>query len=133
VRDIATFEERRKAEALKAKHDDGTYPEGFFLWVVVNWHIYDAFCRKVHEAIKHGSRKWSARSIVEILRWDSEVTQQGGSFKINDHVVPGLARLAMARNPNSLAGYFETRTPPGKDKAEKLDGRGYPEGPAAYT
>lgn len=111
--------------SAQQRYDDGTYPDGFWEWLAENEHIYREFVKLARQGKDRGMKTWSARSIVEVMRWQTALRQRGDdSLKINDHAVPGLARLAMAREPD-LEGFFRTRTPPGKDEARKLNGERY--------
>lgn len=110
-------------------YDDGTYPSDFWEWLERNRHIYEAFVHLALRARRRGINRWSARSLIEILRWRTALKErtETSSLKINDHCVPGLARLAMAKIPD-LEGFFQTRTPPATAEARRLkDGRLYSE------
>lgn len=60
------------------------------------------------EVIKSGRKHYSARTIIERMRWHYDVEHSGGEFKINDHCVPVLARWFMRKHPRHQ-GFFETR------------------------
>lgn len=70
---------------------------------------FDLFLSFVRELRAQGVRKSSARMIVERMRWECAVNpDRHGGFKLNDHIAPHYARLAMERDP-ALRGFFETR------------------------
>ncbi|CAK9072620.1 Translational regulator CsrA [Durusdinium trenchii] len=62
------------------------------------------------EAIRANHARYSARTIMEVIRWHRDLGSQGGEFKINNNHIPYYARLAMLRRPTRLAGLFELRT-----------------------
>lgn len=118
----------RDVRRLAALYEDGEYPTGFWVWLSGNWHVYDMFVRMAHEAKDAGYDRWSARSILHAMRWQTLIVERGASgLKLNDHCSPGLARLSMKMETDLIA-FFETRTPPGVEKALRLDGSSYLEG-----
>lgn len=118
--------------SVRDQYDDGTYPEGFWDWLEQNWHVYQQVVRMARHAQRRGVKRWSVFGIIQILRWRTALRQQDGgasALKINDHSGPGLARLAMAREPD-LRGFFETRQH-ARRMARRLDGSPYAQGAAA--
>ena len=76
--------------------------------------------RFFHEAHKIASVRshYSARIIIEVLRHNSALEDGDKSFKINDHIIPILARISMEMFP-FLNNLFETRSPIAVDDAAK--------------
>ena len=111
---------------LREKYDDGTYPAGFWPWLADNMGLYRDFVATAHRAQRRGIHRWSARAILHVMRWESGTREEYGPLKINNNSSPGLARLAMACWPD-LADFFETRTPPARAEAIRLDGTPYKE------
>lgn len=70
--------------------------------------VWKLFERYALEAINSGRRHYSARTIMERVRWHAEVTTKGGSFKLNNNHVPYYARLFIQTHPEH-ADFFETR------------------------
>ena len=116
----------RNVEVLERRHEDGTYYTGFWEWLPDNWHIYEGVVALAREAMDVEDREyWSVDALCHILRWQTSIRDRSQTrLKINDHCTSGLARLIMAREPD-LEGFFQIRTPPGKEEAVKLDGSGY--------
>ena len=86
-----------------------TYPPGFFRWIESNQHIYRKFTQMAFEQKRLGRKQYSARAIVQRMRWDTNIRQAGDqTFKINNIFTPGLARLAMRDEPE-LKGFFRCR------------------------
>lgn len=95
--------------------DFSEYPLGFFDWLILNRHIYRKFKALAFQARRDGLDHWSARAIIQIMRYRMRIRQRGDlNFKINNNVTPGLARLAMAEHAE-LEGFFTTRRAPGTD------------------
>jgi hypothetical protein len=112
---------------LRQQHDDGHYPDGFWDWLDQNQHIYDAAVRVARQGKRIGYDRWSVQGVMEILRWQTKIRENAhGPLKINHNARSGLARLIMAREPD-LEGFFETRTPPARRTAYRLDGTPYVE------
>jgi hypothetical protein len=120
-----TVEQLATLERLRTRYEDGQYPTGFWEWVVLNRHIFRAFVQLALDTKRAGVERWSSDAICHVLRWQTAIRERGqNALKINDHATSGLARLTMARTPE-LRGFFETRMPPAKNKARKLDGQLY--------
>lgn len=84
------------------------YPAGFFRWLESNQHIYQQFVALALQMKRSGRSRYSARTIIHKLRWDTELADSEATFKINNNYTPGMARLAMSEWPE-LDGFFETR------------------------
>lgn len=71
--------------------------------------VFELFKTLAIEIRGKGFQKYSARTIVERIRWhyDTNPTHDGG-FKMNDHVNPHYARLLMEIDP-TFRGFFELR------------------------
>jgi hypothetical protein len=72
-----------------------------------NWHVYAEFERRallVGERRKH----YSARTIAETIRHDTVIGELHTGFKVNNNMVPDMARLFAMLHPGH-AGLFEYR------------------------
>ncbi len=85
------------------------YPNGFWRWHAENPHIYKAFRVMAIRMALMGRKRYSARTIIEVIRWNSEIKDSTVHFKINDHYTPGLARLFMRDYHNKWPKFFELR------------------------
>ena len=56
-----------------------------------------------------GRKRYSARTIIEVLRWDSDLREKNKLFKISNNMVPGMARLWMARYGRKHPRFFNLR------------------------
>ena len=88
--------------------NDG-YPDGFFHWLPKNRKVYREFERRSLQMARTGRKRYSARTIIEIMRWDSDIADSEKTFKINDHSTPGMARLFMATHGAAYPRFFELR------------------------
>ena len=79
----------------------------FMEYLPDNRHVYDAFELEANIVLGLGFKHYSARTIVEVLRHHSAIEERG-TWKINDHHTPYLARLFALRNPRH-ANLFEYR------------------------
>jgi hypothetical protein len=79
-------------------------------WLIDNEHIWDAFVREAFKAHSAGRKHYSARTIIEFLRHHSMMSEKSGEWKINNDVVPYLARLIAKVYPNTMGSFFEYRT-----------------------
>lgn len=95
--------------AFRIRHE-AEYPEGFFHWLAENQHIWKAFEEKAYVMAAVAKRKrYSARTIIEVIRWNTDLHDSEKTFKINDHYTPGLARLWMAKHGKDFPKFFELR------------------------
>lgn len=85
------------------------YPDGFWIWIEENGHIYRAFVEKALALKRRGKQRYGAKAIAEVIRYETTLAQRGEQeFKLNNNYVSGLARLAMTLNPQ-LDGFFQVR------------------------
>ena len=92
------------------------YPDGFWIWLQDNRHVYEAFRKAALQMATSGRKRYSARTIVELLRWNSDVEDSEVTWKINGNYVPGLARLFMSLYGERFPGFFKVRNQSGFDE-----------------
>ena len=58
-----------------------------------------------------GVERWGIKALWEVLRYELAIATnfQTGDYKLNNNMTASYARLLMERNPEDLAGFFETR------------------------
>lgn len=96
----ATYKQRERAW----QQFDRAHPE-----------VYSRFVMLVRAARATGHRRYSARTIIENIRWHYTVNERrDGGFKINDHFSPFYVRKFIAENPE-FSGFFELRGEPDDD------------------
>jgi hypothetical protein len=109
--------EPKPAESKPAESTDPLYLE-FLAFHKKNPFIYRMFRRFALEKARAGYKTFSARTIIERIRWETNVeSSPENQFKINDHVAPYYSRLFMKDHPE-CKGFFVTRSL----KAEKDGG-----------
>lgn len=64
----------------------------FFEWLKDNEDILLAFFDKAEEILAVGKTKYSARTIVEVLRWESDLSEKEGQYKLNNNWTAHLSR-----------------------------------------
>ncbi len=92
------------------------YPDRFWFWMRDNKHIYKAFQSRALRMAMTGRKRYSARTIVEAIRWNTELRDSEIIWKINNNYVPGLARLFMETYGEQFPGFFKLRNPSGFDE-----------------
>ena len=92
--------------AVAHAHSELFTPE-FLAYLPGNIHVWEAF---EGEALKIAARRdrYSARTIVEVLRHHSATAEAGGAWKLDNDKTPCLARLFGLMNPGH-AHLFEFR------------------------
>lgn len=85
----------------------------FMAWLSENWHVWFAFEEQSDAVWNRGRRHYSARTIFEVLRHESVVQERaaGEAWKLNNNVVPDLARLYGLMHPDRV-DFFEKRVGP---------------------
>lgn len=64
-----------------------------------NPHVYDEFRSRVFRMRATGRTRYSARTIMESMRWDYHIVTTGKPFKISNDFIPVYARLLIHRHP----------------------------------
>ena len=64
----------------------------FEAWVSENPHVYERFRDRTLQMVATGRKRYSARTIMEVLRWEYDLTTTGASFKIPNVFIPHLSR-----------------------------------------
>lgn len=78
-------------------------------YVRTNPHVWAKFKEYAEQALASGRKYFSARTIIERIRWDTNIAEKGAeTFKIGDHSSPYLARKLMAEDPR-FKGFFRTK------------------------
>jgi len=73
-----------------------------------NEQAYQHFVAIAKRAKARGMKRYSARAVLHILRWETWTADADKQFKINDHKSPEWARRAMSEYPE-LSGFFSVR------------------------
>ena len=90
----------------KSEYD---YRADFRRWLKHNPQVWAEFVKKVRKAWLHSHKsRFSARAIMEVIRWETMVHERDKTFKINNNYVADLSRLVMEVKPE-LKGYFQIR------------------------
>ena len=95
--------------------DDDGYPAGFWPWLRQNGRVYRRFEQMALEMAMCGRKHYSARTIVEAIRWNTDLSDTDDQFKVNGNYVPGLARHFMERHGERFPGFFQLRDSLGRD------------------
>ena len=93
--------------------------------------VWREFCRVTRELIARGYKRYSARGVFQIIRWETghAKVDKRVEFKMNDHFSPFYARRFMAENPQH-DGFFEKR----QQKSKETKATGLPPlGPQDYA
>ena len=84
-------------------------PSSFWPWLKHNHHIYSEFVRIAKSKQRAGRERYSAKVIVEHIRWSTPLAQSHHrEFKVDNTMTSGMARQAMLDHAE-LEGFFEVR------------------------
>lgn len=100
---------------LPMQDRDG-FPPGFWQWLNDNETLYLHFKAQAIRMALTGRTRYSARTIIEVLRWETELRDSDIQFKINNNMVPGMARLFVAECGRQFPGFFQLRDSLGRDE-----------------
>ena len=81
--------------------------ERFVVFHKANPHVYSLFC-EIADDMRQYQDQYSARTIIEVIRWRIDSTVGSDPVKLNDHYSPYYARMYMATHPGS-EDFFELR------------------------
>jgi len=96
------------ATTRRMKRDVPDYAADFALWVEANPAGYAAMVRYAMEAKHAGKTRYSMDAIFHLVRWEFDVINRVGEFKINNNWTAPAARF-IEKNVPALAGFFEHR------------------------
>ena len=92
------------------------FEPGFWDWLENNSDVAAAFERTAIRGYERGKRNWSARGILQVLRWESDVREcEGEPFKINNRWSRSLAKWFVRNHPDK-SGFFRFRDGLGRDE-----------------
>lgn len=74
-----------------------------------NPHVYQEFKKLTFKTIQKGFKHYSARGIIQLLRWHTGVSENGTGLKINDHRSMYYGRMFMNEYPEH-DGFFRLRS-----------------------
>lgn len=81
-----------------------------------NEHIYLHFKAQAIRMAMTGRKHYSARCIAETVRWETELRDSSVQFKLNNNMIPGMARLFMAELGHKFPEFFRLRNSLGYDE-----------------
>ena len=70
--------------------------------------VYELVKRFAYEAIAKDRNHYSIMTVIQRIRWHTEIETTGDTFKINNNFAPYYARLFHADHPKH-DGFFKTR------------------------
>ncbi len=73
-----------------------------------NTHIYEAFEKFTFQVINSGRKNFSARGIMERIRWYTAIEAKTGNFKVNENMGAFYSRLFEKNNP-IYSGFFRKK------------------------
>lgn len=103
--------------ALVAVHQHiDRFTSEFLAYLPDNLHIYAAFEREALKVVARGFKRYSARTIIEVLRHNSALAENGGPWKLNDHFTPFLARVFVILHPEQSELFEFRKTAPERER-----------------
>lgn len=81
-----------------------------------NPHVYREFERLALKMAATGRKYYSARTIIHVMRWNTNLKEKDSEWKVTNNISPFLARKFMREHPE-LKDFFATR----KSKLDKKD------------
>ena len=86
-----------------------------------NPNVYEEFKKIAVQMRETGRKKYSAETIINVIRWHRDVATTGDVFEINNDFKSIYVRL-LIHNHDEFRGFFELRNPNvrGRKSAEQL-------------
>lgn len=84
------------------------FRKDFGRYIRENWSIYKAFEREANAVWARGKRRYSQRTIWEVLRHESAAREHASDWKLNDWYLKDIARLYVCMHQDK-DGLFEFR------------------------
>lgn len=79
------------------------------IWSIqCNLNLFDAFVERAFYVVSKGRTRFAARTIVEVLRWNTTIEDTSKTFKISNNITPKMSQLSMELFP-ALNGLFSLR------------------------
>jgi hypothetical protein len=108
-----TFKYRiRVIEKVKTPEFFNEYPKSvikrFKKFNRKNPNVFKQFVELAFKMLQTGRAKYSARTIIEVMRWERDLQTVGEVFKINDNYTPIYVRMLIHENPE-FGDFFELR------------------------
>ena len=98
--------------AMTKKELFGHYPkktiQGFVDFHRANPHVYEEFKRLAFKMRTSGRKKYSSKMIINVIRWNIDLTTTGDEFKINDRYQSLYGRYLILHHPE-FEDFFELR------------------------
>jgi hypothetical protein len=99
----------RRRLIRKPKRRRQTIAERFQAWLAKCPEVYAKFKSMAFRIRATGKTRYSAKTIVEVIRWDHDVATVGDDgFKINNIYTSRMVRKLIGEHPE-FSGFFETR------------------------
>lgn len=87
-----------------------TIQERFELYDQAHPEVWELFCEFAEMARRRGRSRYSARAILQRIRWEREIEQEADEpFKISNLWSSRYARKLLESDPERWAGFFEFR------------------------
>ena len=102
------FEDSHEAKAANDNQMPSNWQERFVEYHQENPHVYELVKKYTFEAIASGLTHFSMASIIERIRWFTEIETSGDKFKINQNYQTYYGRKFMQEFPQH-EGFFRTR------------------------
>ena len=90
------------------RNNPDQFRSGFLDYAVSNWHLYEGFEERAFEMSDTGRTYYSAKTIIQVLRFHSDLAEVDSKFKVNDKWAADFGRLFMLRHTKHQ-GFFKTK------------------------
>ncbi len=101
------MKEKKAIKKLKKLYS-GKWAIIFFKYHEDNPHIYELFKKFTFEAIERGHKHFGSQTVINRIRWYTNIETKGDPFKINSNVSAYYSRLFM-KQFEEHDDYFRTR------------------------
>lgn len=103
---IASLEEATLRGLIRSNADQ--FRVGFLDYIDQNWHLWEGFETRAFQMSKTGRTHYSAKTIIQVLRFHTDLAETDSEFKVNDKWAADFGRLFMLRHTKHR-GFFKTK------------------------
>jgi len=87
------------------------FSDEFVEWLPKNLHVWEAFVNETFAVLDVGFKKYSARTIIHVIRHHSAIRENGTEWKVSNNSSPYLARLFALVYPEHASLFKYKATP----------------------
>jgi hypothetical protein len=106
---------------MLAKKHEQVFRKDFIGWLYENVHVFKVFESLAEALAARGRTYYSARTIIEKMRFDHDVSEVNTAFKISNNMAPDIVRLYVLTRPRRVNMFSYMKTSKREDFKQYID------------